>query len=63
MDTKRNLVLSMYVGEPCRICGEPITWEDIKEAVYAGYSQDNTSRSAHGECWNKNIPSEQWVKK
>ena len=41
----------MYLGEPCRICGETI--EDIDGVVFAGYSKDSMARSAHGECWRE----------
>jgi len=45
-----NLAMSMYAGEPCRICGKLLTMEDINDgAVFAGY--DNSSRSAHRLCW------------
>ena len=51
----------MYANEPCRICGELLTPEDIlDDAVFVGYSKDNKSRSAHKECWEKNVPIEQW---
>ena len=51
-DALVNLALAFYVGEPCRICGKPITKEDIDNgAVFAGYNEDNSSRSAHKECW------------
>jgi hypothetical protein len=63
-DTVLEYALNMYVGEPCRICGEPITREDLdNHTVFAGYSKDNKSRSAHSECWKKNIPAENWVHK
>lgn len=49
-----DLVLSFYVGEPCRICGKPITREDIDNgAVFASYSDDDLSRSVHKECWEE----------
>lgn len=56
-DKLADIALATYVGEPCRICGVPITWEDIKGGqgvVWAGYSEDNLSRSAHKACWEKN---------
>lgn len=49
-----NIALRMYTGEPCRICGEEITMDDIDNgAVFAGYNEDNAARSAHRECWEK----------
>ena len=54
-----KLALSMYEGEPCRVCGQIIT--DASGCVYAGYSFDNKSRSAHKICWNKNLPKTQWT--
>jgi hypothetical protein len=61
MKTILEILLDMYVDEPCRICGELLTLEDIKNgAVYAGYSSDNIGRSAHKKCWEKNIPFENW---
>lgn len=56
------IALGMYVDEPCRICGERITVEQVGDAVFAGYSKDNMSRGAHKACWDKQIPQEQWVK-
>ena len=48
-----NIALSMYVGEPCRICGCLLTVIDVRDgAVFAGYSKDNKSRAAHKLCWN-----------
>ena len=45
----------------CRICGENLTIEDIKNgAVFAGYSSNNIGRTAHKECWNKNVPFQDW---
>jgi hypothetical protein len=58
MSNKRNpivdLALSMYADEPCRICGENIAPEQIKSdgVVFAGYSKDSKSRSAHKACWD-----------
>ena len=62
MNTKEavvRLALSMYEGEPCRICGEVIT--DATKAVYAGYAFGNKARSAHKICWDKNTPKTQWA--
>ena len=51
-DALVNLALAFYVGEPCRICGKPITRKDLDNgAVFAGYSKDKKSRTAHKECW------------
>jgi len=61
-DIALDLIFEMYANEPCRICGKNITIEQVKsDAVFAGYSQDNKSRSAHKECWDANIPKEQWI--
>ena len=50
----RNLTLSMYENEPCRICGEQLTKEAIQEgAVFAGYAKNAASRAAHKQCWNE----------
>lgn len=46
-----KLAISMYAGEPCRICGREITVDDLEIAVFAGYSDDSKSRVAHGLCW------------
>ena len=60
----RRIAIGMYVGEPCRICGIALTREDIEaEAVFVGYSQDNTSRAAHKACWDKGLPQEEWAKR
>ncbi len=48
-----KMALAMYVGEPCRICGQQIT--DLKGVVFAGYSDDSTSRAAHGLCWRNMV--------
>jgi len=47
-----EIVLSMYMDEPCRICGRNILREDLETIVFAGYSDDNTSRAAHKRCWD-----------
>lgn len=49
-ESAARIALSMYMGEPCRICDREITPADIDDAVFAGYSADSKSRSAHGEC-------------
>lgn len=56
-----DLAMSFYVDEPCRICGKMIKKEDLHDLVYAGYSLENKARSAHGDCWAKNIPQDKWV--
>ena len=55
-----RIALGMYAGEPCRICGELITRDDLRDLVYAGYSADSKARSAHAACWEKNIPQAEW---
>lgn len=56
-----DLAMAFYVDEPCRVCGKLIQPDDLKKLVFAGYSKDNKSRSAHGDCWKKNLPKETWV--
>jgi hypothetical protein len=47
-----GMALLMYADEPCRICGKLLSLEDVKDgAVFAGYADDNLSRSAHRRCW------------
>lgn len=58
-----RIALLAYANEPCRICGEVIDEKQVETAVFAGYSQDNTSRAAHKGCWDKKVPAEQWAKK
>jgi hypothetical protein len=50
-----EIAVLMYANEPCRICGEILTRDDIVEdgAVFAGYSSGDEARSAHKSCWNK----------
>jgi hypothetical protein len=53
-----KIALSMYSGEPCRICERVLTPDDIVDgAVFVGYSDDNKSRAAHRVCFRnaKNI--------
>lgn len=54
----RHYALGMYKGERCRICGE--VQDNPKESVWAGYSNDNSTRTAHKVCWDKNIPKKNW---
>jgi hypothetical protein len=56
-----DAVMMMYTNEPCRICGKMITRDDLRGLVFAGYSQGNVSRAAHGECWNKGISKSKWT--
>ena len=62
-----RIALSMYTGEPCRICGAMLTMEDMENgAVFAGYSIDNAACSAHKECWQRSPmvdgkPGRDWV--
>lgn len=66
-DALTRLAVSMYAGEPCRICGELITMDDMYNgAVYAGYSADNAARTAHKDCWQRSPgiddkPNKDWV--
>ena len=49
------MVASMYVGEPCRVCGINTTVDDIPTLIYTGYydmPSGRTSRSSHGACWS-----------
>ncbi len=55
-----GIALAMYINEPCRICGTPLTEDDIKTAVFAGYSSCNRSRAAHKQCWDASISKENW---
>lgn len=59
-----ELALSMYANEPCRICGELITMQQLKShgVIFAGYSQNDKSRSAHKSCWDKRDTTE-WAYK
>ena len=45
-ETAVNIALSMYVGDPCQLCGQSLTREDLKTAIWAG------SAPAHKECWD-----------
>jgi hypothetical protein len=46
-----DMALAMYTNEPCRICGRNIEREDVGGLIFTGYSKDNTSRAAHGRCY------------
>ena len=52
--------IMMYVGEPCRICGEKLTAAVIKTVVWAGYGKTG-GRCAHQDCWDAGKPKAQWV--
>lgn len=46
-----DLALKAYTDEPCRICGENLTLDDVLAgAVFAGYGQGG-ARAAHKDCW------------
>ena len=57
----KDLALAMYIGEPCRMCGERIEAKNINDAVFVGYSENNEARSAHLECWESNKNESTWV--
>lgn len=62
LEGAQKIALSMYAGEPCRICGKIIWEQDINDgAVYAGYSADNHSRSAHKHCWENSPEKYLWA--
>lgn len=50
-----HIAIQMYADEPCRICGQLLTSADLKDAIFAGYSDDKTSRAVHGVCWRNMI--------
>ncbi len=57
-----ELTQSKYANEPCRICGKLLTLEDVtNNIIFAGYSLNQETRAAHSECWEQNIPKEQWA--
>jgi hypothetical protein len=65
-DSLLDFALSMYASEPCRICGEILSREDVRTAVFAGYSENNEARAAHNDCWEKypavnQMPRSEWV--
>ena len=54
LEAAADLVLMQYTGEPCRICGVPLTLDDVLDhAVFIGYSADSKSRAAHRACWER----------
>ena len=59
----KQIAVDVYTGEPCRICGKLLTYDDMLDgAVHAGYSKDNVARAAHRGCWEAfgNAPKAQW---
>jgi hypothetical protein len=50
-------------NEPCRICGETVTYEDtvLRGAVCAGVSRDGRTSSAHKACWERDVPRALWA--
>ena len=52
-----DMMLRVYTNEPCRICEQILTMEDIRAgAVFAGYSKkDGEARATHKRCWNNAI--------
>ena len=63
LNAAQSAAAIMYSNEPCRVCGEIITLNDINNgAVFAGYSKDNKSRTAHKACWDSGKPQAEWVK-
>lgn len=51
------------IGEPCRVCGGPVTGAELRTAVFAGYGAGDKSRLAHRKCWDTRPPSVYWVHK
>lgn len=51
-----DLTMSMYAGEPCRVCGKNIEIADLQTVVFAGYKPKNAlgfdGRCAHQLCWD-----------
>lgn len=57
-----DIAKSMYTNEPCRICGKNILDKDIDNgAVFAGYSKNCESRSAHKSCWATRPEMSKWA--
>lgn len=56
-----RMAMSMYIGEPCRICGVPIAAKDVSDIVWVGYSRDHKSRCAHSNCWYMRPPKSAWA--
>lgn len=50
-----ELAMSMYAGEPCRVCGKDIETADLRTIVFAGYKPKDApgfgGRCAHHLCW------------
>lgn len=44
-ETAVNIALSMCIGDPCQLCGKPLTKEETRTAIWAG------SAPAHQACW------------
>lgn len=52
-----RMVLGMYVGEACRICGVTFdTIESLNDAVSAGPYEAGQSRVIHRACWERTRP-------
>jgi hypothetical protein len=60
-----KIVLSFYIGEPCRICGNLIRKSDIATTVWTGYSANNEARIAHQACYETfcqgRLPQTKWA--
>ncbi len=48
-ETAVKIAESMYINEPCRVCGELVSAEDFEDLIFAGYSENLESRTAHGK--------------
>lgn len=51
-----------FIGEDCRLCGEPITEAQLGDVVCIGYSGDGglDDVPAHSDCWVANIQIGDW---
>ena len=47
-----RFAISVYVGEPCRLCGDPIRSEDVHTMVWIGYDDVKPGRAGHKPCWD-----------